>query len=102
MSDNIPPADELHAVRAKLKELEEREAALRALMIEDADARTGNRYAAVVLKVESQRTDIKALRDMYPAIAEEHTYPVTTMRIELREVTEDGELIPVRRRKEAE
>jgi hypothetical protein len=100
MSDarpNTPPPDELAAIRAEMKRLEEREAALRSILLSDPSARTGNAWVAEVREVESSRVDLKALREMYPSIADEHTYPVTTKRIELMGITEDGEIVSARK-----
>jgi hypothetical protein len=97
-SDNLPPADELWAVRDDIKRLTEREHQLKALMISDPAARTGNSYAVTVTGVTTTRCDLKELRKMYPAIAEEFTFPMTTTRVELRAINEDGELTSLRRK----
>lgn len=98
MSEQLPPADELFAVRADIKRLTEREHALKALMISDPSARTGNSYAVTVTGVTTTRCDLKELRKMYPAIAEEFTFPVTTTRVELHGISEDGEITSLRRK----
>jgi hypothetical protein len=98
MSDQLPPADELQAVRAQLKTLGEREAALKALMIHDPSARSGNAYVVEICEVETRRCDLKELRAAYPAEVEEHTYPIKTLRVELRGVSEDGEIVSLRRK----
>jgi hypothetical protein len=97
MSDQLPPADELQAVRAQLKTLGERESALKALMINDPSARTGNAYVVEICEVETRRCDLKELRAAYPAEVEEHTYPIKTTRVELRGVSEDGEIVRIKR-----
>jgi hypothetical protein len=99
MSDlpNQAPADELHAVRAELIALEERERQLRQLMLSDPSARTGNRYCVEVREVTTNRLDIKALREMYPVEVEEHTYPTVTKRVELRGISDDGEIVSLRK-----
>jgi hypothetical protein len=98
MSDQLPPADELQAVRAQLKTLGEREAALKALMINDPSARSGNAYVVEICEVETRRCDLKELRAAYPAEVEEHTYPIKTTRVELRGLSEDGEIVSLRRK----
>jgi hypothetical protein len=97
-TDQVPPADELWAVRADIKRLTEREHELKALMISDPSARTGNSYAVTVTGVTTTRCDLKELRKMYPAIAEEFTFPVTTTRVELRGISDDGEITSLRRK----
>jgi hypothetical protein len=51
-----------------------------------------------VTGVTTTRCDLKELRKMYPAIAEEFTFPVTTTRVELRGISDDGELTSLRRK----
>lgn len=97
MADQIPPADRLAEVRATLKMLGEEEAALKQLMHSDPSARTGNRYCVDLIEVTTQRCDIKELRAAYPAEVEEHTHPVTTTRVELRGLTDDGEIVRIKR-----
>lgn len=105
MSDNLPPADELHAVRAEIDRLENRENELKALLIADEDnregTRTGNHYVAIVKHVITNQMDRKALREMYPDIAAEHTHPVTHTRVELRGIDEDGVITPIKRSRNA-
>jgi hypothetical protein len=96
MSDQLPPADELQAVRAQLKTLGEREAALKALMLNDPSARTGNQFCVDVLEVTSNRTDIKELRACHPDLVAEFTFKVKTTRVELRGLTDDGEIVSLR------
>lgn len=98
LSDQVPPADELFAVRAQIKDLEARESELRALMLLDPSARTGNHYLAEICKITTRRPDLKEMRAMYPEQVEEHTHPVTTTRIELRGISEDGEVVSLRRK----
>jgi aspartate carbamoyltransferase regulatory subunit len=97
---NIPnraPADELADVRAQLKTLGERESALKALMLNDPSARTGNRYIVEIKTVTQDRTDIKELRACYPDIVAEQTHPVEVTRVELRELSEAGEILRIKR-----
>jgi hypothetical protein len=95
-----PPADELGAVRDQLKVLKEREAVLRNLMLTDKSARIGNRLLAELLDVTAQVVDLKELRANHPDLVAEYTFPRTTTKVELREITEDGEIVR-RRKKEA-
>jgi hypothetical protein len=99
MSDrpNIPPPDELAAVRAELKRLETREAELRALLLAEPDVRTGANWVAEVRTVTQERTDLKELRACYPDIVAEQTYPVEIKRIVLMGITEDGEVVSARK-----
>lgn len=97
-TDNLPPADELWIVRDSIKSLTERERTLKALMLSDPSARTGNSYAAVVQAVTTSRTDIVELRKVHPDLVAEYTFPVTTTRVELRGISDDGELTSLRRK----
>jgi hypothetical protein len=92
-----PPADELWAVRDKIKHLTSRERELKALMIADPSARTGNLYAADVKEVATARLDLKEMRANHPSIVEQFTHTVFDKRVELRGITEDGEIVPVKR-----
>ena len=101
MSDvaaQLPPADRLAAVRAQMKALEEEEAGLRSLLLSDPSSRTGNRYLVEVREVTSQRVDLKELRALHPDIVDSQTWPVTTKRLELREIDEEtGEVTRIKR-----
>lgn len=101
MTDQIPPADELYAVREQLKTLDARERVLRALMLVDPAARNGNLYAVEIKDVQTTRTDLVEMRKMHPEIVEQYTFKVTTQRVELRAINEDGELVSLRKAKEA-
>ena len=95
---NTPVPDELASVRAQIRILEERESELRRIILTDPTTRTGANWLAEVREVESNRVDLKALREMYPAIADEHTYPVTTKRIVLSGIDQDtGEIVSARK-----
>jgi hypothetical protein len=96
VSDQQPPADELAAIRAQLKTLGERESALKALMINDPSARSGNAWAVTVREVTTQRTDLRELRAMHEELVAEFTFPVKTLRVELLAIDEDGVLTRVR------
>lgn len=98
MADQTPPADRLAEVRATLKTLSEEEAALKQLMHADPSARTGNAFVVDLVEVTTQRCDLKELRAAYPAEVEEHTHPVTTVRVELRGISDDGEIVSLRRK----
>lgn len=98
---NVPPADELYAVRAQIKELTEREKVLRQLMLSDPSARTGNKYLVEIVDVAVERTDWKELKAHRPEIADiiaEYTFTTTQKRVELRSLTEDGEITRIRRK----
>jgi hypothetical protein len=97
VSDQLPPADQLAEVRAQLKTLGERESALKALMLNDPSARTGNQHVVELREVETSRTDIKEMRACHPAIVEQFTFKVKTTRVELRGLDEDGVITPIRR-----
>jgi hypothetical protein len=99
MSDQQPPADQLAAIRQQLRSLTEQEAALKALVINDPAARTGNHFCVDVVTVTSNRTDIVELRAAYPDIVAEHTHAITTTRVELRGVDEDGVIKPLGRKR---
>jgi len=98
----IPPADELASVRDQIAALEKRERELRTLMLTDKSARTGNRYLAEVVSVEQQRTDLKEMRKMHPALVAEYTFAARVEKVELREITPDGEIIRRRKQKRTE
>lgn len=95
---NVPPADELFDVREKIRQLTERERVLRQLMISDAEARTGNSYLVEIRKANVTRTDMKELRKMYPDLVDEYTFSVAETRVELRRITEDGEIVSLRKK----
>jgi hypothetical protein len=98
MSDQLPPADELADVRSRLKELTGRERDLRSLMLSDPSARTGNRYLVEVRDVQTTRTDLKELKAAHPDLVAEYTFKVTEQRVELAALTEDGEIVSLRRK----
>jgi hypothetical protein len=99
MSDQqLPPADRLAEVRQQLRSLTEQEAALKALVINDPSARTGNQFCVDVVEVASNRTDIKELRACHPDLVAEFTFQVKTTRVELRGISEDGEIISLRKK----
>ena len=101
MTDHqLPPADELWAVRDDIKRLTSRERELKALMIGDPSARTGNHYAVDVKDVATARLDLKEMRANHPSIVEQFTHTVFDKRVELRGINEDGELTSLRRKPE--
>jgi hypothetical protein len=97
VSDQLPPADQLAEVRQQLRSLTEQEAALKALVINDPSARTGNQFCVDVVEVASNRTDIKELRACHPDIVEQFTFKVKTTRVELRGLTDAGEIVRIKR-----
>jgi hypothetical protein len=84
-----------------LKVFGDEENQLKALMINDPSARTGNAYAVEIVEVVIRQPDWTELRKAYPDIVEEHTYPVTRTRVEERRITEDGEIVRIKRGKAA-
>jgi len=83
---NLGPADELAGVRARIKALEAREAALRVTLLRDEEARVGKDYVAEIRETTTQRVDMKELRAMYPQQVAEHTFPAKTTSVVLRAV----------------
>jgi hypothetical protein len=96
---NLAPADELFAVRTERKRLMEREDELRAILLADPAARTGNAYVASVKEIETFRTDVKALKEVYPEAYDAVTFPDRVTRVVLNAISEDGEILPIRRTK---
>lgn len=98
---NLPVPDMLHEVREKIRELQTEEAELRQAIFADPTARTGVNWVAEIKTTSQQRTDLKELRAQHPLLIEEFTYPVEIVRIELLQLTEDGEITrPERRTKQ--
>lgn len=95
MSDrpNVPVPDELYAVRAQIKQLEERELELKRLLIENPDVREGAAYLAEVKVVKVSSTDWKELKHFHPNLVDEYTYMREQTRVVLMGVTEDGEIV---------
>lgn len=93
---NTPPADELFSVRDEIKRLKAREEVLRTLMLSDPSARTGNLYAVEIKTVTTKRTDLKEMRLAHPTIVDEFTHALSEQRVEIRGITEAGELISLR------
>ena len=59
---NIHPADELAAIREEIKQLQDRESDLRALLLKASDAeREGNEYRAFVLSSKRESLDKAAI-----------------------------------------
>jgi len=94
---NVPVPDELAAVRADIKRLEERETELKRLVLENPDVRTGASWLAEVKTVEATRTDLKALRACHPDIVDQFTLQVPVTRVVLSGLTEDGEVVSARK-----
>ena len=87
-------------MRAAIGQLTSRERELKATVIADPSARTGNHYAVEIMDVAVARMDVKELRAMHPKLAEEYTHTVFDKRVELRGINEDGELTSLRRKPE--
>jgi hypothetical protein len=98
VADQLPPADELFAVRAEIKRLTGRERDLRSLMLADPTARTGNSYAVDITDVVTKRTDLVEMRKCHPDIVEQFTFPLTTQNVVLRGIDENGEITTLRRK----
>ena len=98
---NLPPADDLADVRARIKALKEREDALKQLMISDPSARTGNRYLVEVTDRVTHQLDTTELKADARAkqLIEEHTHPVTRTYVEIPyEFDQDtGEITRIKR-----
>ena len=97
-TEQLPPADELFAVRDQIKQLTGRERDLRSLMLSDPSARTGNHYLVEIRDVQTTRTDLKELRAAHPDLVGEYTFKVTEQRVELAALTDDGEIVSLRRK----
>jgi hypothetical protein len=97
-TDQLPPADELFATREQIRALTDRERVLRALMLSDPSARTGNHYLAEIRDVQTTRTDLKELKAVHPDLVAEYTFKVTEQRVELRGINDDGEIVSLRRK----
>lgn len=93
----MPVPDELADVRAKIKWLQEREATLRGLLMDNPDLRTGAAWVAEIKTTAQMRTDLKELRACYPDAVAEHTFPTSITRIVLSAITEDGEIVHPRK-----
>lgn len=101
MADQLPPADELAEVRQQMDKLKQRADALRALLIGDKDSRTGNQYLAIVKDVPRRQFDLTEFRAGHKDLAEEYTHTVNDVRVELRGLTEDGEIVSARKARSA-
>jgi hypothetical protein len=98
---NIPVPDELAAVRAKVKALEQREAELKQILLSDPSTRTGADWIAEIKTVTQTRTDIKELRAMHPALVDEYTFPQEITRVVLAAISSDGEIVSARKLRSA-
>ena len=89
----LPPADQLAAVRDEIRALRERESILRALLLSDPSSRQGNAYVAEIVVVTQQRLDTKELRAMHPDLCAEYTFPHQIENVELRAIDQEtGEI----------
>jgi len=102
MNAHVPIPDELNAIRTQIKALKEREEAIKAVLLSDPTARTGNDWVAEIKQTTSHRCDVKELRANYPQIAEQFTFPRTDTSIVLHGLSEDGELISARKMRAAQ
>ena len=99
---NAPLPDQLAEIRAELKRLEEREAALRGELLAHPELRTGAAWIAEIRTVPVQRTDWKEVKAAAPELVAEHTYSLPVTRVVLSGVTEDGEIISARQKRAQE
>ena len=93
---NLPPADELFSVRDEIKRLKAREDVLRALMLADPSARTGNatRWRCVTWRPRALTS--KSCAPCIPPSSSNSPSQATERRVELRAITADGELLNLR------
>jgi len=86
---NQAPADELATLRAQKRLLQQREQELRALMLEDEEARLGKNHEAYVHEILQRRLDknllLKALGTLAPDMRD-----VTVMQIRTRPVLDQN------------
>ena len=103
MSDrpNTPVPDELAQVRAQIRQLEEREEALRGLLLAHPDLRTGASWLAEIKTMQTTRTDLKEMRANHPDIVEQYTFSLPVERVVLSGIDEHGEIIPARQFRKA-
>jgi len=100
---NLPPPDELADIRAKIKDLEQREAVLRQTLLANPDLRTGASWLAEIKTVTQERTDLKELRANHPNLVAEFTFPQEITRIVLSGIDADtGEIVSARKMRQAE
>jgi len=95
---NVPVPDELAAVRDQIRDLTAREDELKRLLLTNADLRTGAAWLAEIKKIDTTYCDLKELRAMHGELVAEYTFPKTVTRIELSEISEDGEITRRKRR----
>ena len=104
MSDrpNLPLPDELFAVREQIRALTEREAALKTLLIQNPDCRTGASYLAEVKTLQVSRTDLREMRANHPDIVDAFTFTLEQTRVTLLGISEDGEILSPRKLQKAD
>lgn len=101
MSDrpNLAPADEYCTLKDRIEADEKRVAELRQLLLSDPSARTGNHYVVEIQTITERRSDTKAMRELYPQIVDEFTFPREVKRLIPRAIDQDtGEIVPIRRK----
>lgn len=100
---NTPLPDQLAEIRAELKRLEEKEAAIRGQLLAHPELRTGASWIAEIKTVQRQQTDWKELRACHPTLVEEFTFPQEITRVVLSGVDEEtGEIISARQKRAQE
>jgi len=99
-AENLGPADEWGILTEEIKRMEDRKAALRPVLLGDAEARHGKRYIVTPVSFTRDIVDVdKALLER--AFPEAYRATVSIMRkeqtnLQLSGVTEDGEQISLR------
>lgn len=97
---NLPLPDQLAAIRAEIKALEDKESELRRLLLTNADLRTGAHWHAEVTVTRRDTLDLKELKACHPDLVAAFTHSLPVERIVLSGISEDGELIPARKFKQ--
>jgi|SRR5215469_9071899 len=94
--ENIGPADELGLLRDEMKRLEVREKQLRAVLLNDPEARVGKRFVADIVTMKRTRIDMETLKLDYPEVAQEVIVLYETTSVRLSGITADGESVSLR------
>lgn len=95
---NLPLPDQLADVREQLWRLKAKEEEIKASILANPDLCEGAHYLAEIKETTQERVDIKELRANHPSIVAEYTFPLKFTSIEISGITEDGEIVAIRRR----